>query len=82
MNWQGVIADERVRTYGHHLPKENQLGDVEDWQLFLEKGKKFDYNISSYEAGRYCEISFGRMHTVSVRYLAEKGKDYERTESK
>lgn len=23
MNWQGVIADERVRTYGHHLPKEN-----------------------------------------------------------
>ena len=22
MNWQGVIADERVRTYGHHLPKE------------------------------------------------------------
>ena len=48
----------------------------------LEKGKKLDYNISSYEAGRYCEISFGRMHTVSVRYLAEKGKDYERTESK
>ena len=23
MNWQGVIADDRVRTYGHHLPKEN-----------------------------------------------------------
>ena len=77
-----MIVSERMDIICRKKTSEKTLKTVEDWQLFLEKGKKFDYNISSYEAGRYCEISFGRMHTVSVRYLAEKGKDYERTESK
>lgn len=74
-----MIVSERMDIICRKKTREKTL---KTGSFFLKKGKKFDYNISSYEAGRYCEISFGRMHTVSVRYLAEKGKDYERTESK